>query len=333
MFYLFAALSFSRLSCKNGANKNVDWFSTFKIPAINDRNPNHATGLAFFYIDETTRLMESNGDMGSKNNNPVYYSMAPMYTSTSKVGYVLISDQPPEGTTPASRAHMKGVMIFDEDNGIYIEHSTPKFPPDPNSDDYSYPSTGTKYGQSLLCVTLSHSGLESVAQGLLIDRPGVYASSLPVYTKDIIPSLSSVISQDWNREDETMQRTIQVGSVSFEFFAKSGSWNQDLYHDLLAPSLKARSFSQTWSNGVGTLTSDCTGKYSSFNVLKMTFDGVEWPRSKDHSKWAVIGDYVCISGINRQASQFKRGGGAWCKKDATWARSMTRVVGEYEQCP
>ena len=333
MFFLYNSLIFSKLSCKNPINKDIPWYSTFKIPVISDRQPIHATGLGFFYTDDATRLSESTSDLGNLKNNPVYNTLIPLYKNDPKIGYVLINDQPPEGTMPASRAHMKGIILFDDDNGLYIEHSTPRFPPDPLSGGYSYPSSGTKYGQSLLCVTLSHESLEIVSKGLLIDRPGVYASSLPSFTNNKIPTLQKVINQEWNTQDETLHQTLPVGSTKFEFFAKSGSWDKELYSDLIAPTLKARTYAATWSNGVGTLNSDCNGKYNTYNVLKVNFDGVEWTRSKDHSKWAVVGDYVCICGINRQASQTKRGGGCWCKKDITWARSMNNVISEFEQCP
>lgn len=335
MFFSFIASGISSLSCKSPSNNNVDWFAAFKVPTIKDSNPNHVSGLGFFYTDPTTTLSESPSSLDSTSQNPLYYSMKPMYEGKKDtIGYMLISDQPAHRTTNPSDsyAHKKGVLIFDNDNGIYIEHSIPRYPNDPNvTSEYGFPSTGTIYGQSMLCTTLDHEKIERWAQGMLVEKGYVYASNMPSFASKM-PSLAKIIDKKW---DSALQKTttINVGSSEFVLFSKGAKWGKDLYHDFVAPKLNTDVYSETWARGVGTFSTDCSGSYKAYNVLNVNFQDVKWTRMNDHSKWAVAGDYFCIGGINRQEKQKERGGGTWCKKDANLVKTMTKVITDYEKCP
>ncbi|KHJ89008.1 hypothetical protein OESDEN_11184 [Oesophagostomum dentatum] len=58
--------------------------------------------------------------------------------------------------------------------------------------------------------------------------------------------------------------------------------------------------------------------------------------SKDHSKWGVSLDgnvpAVCIGDVNRQESQFKRGGGAVCIEDKNMWKTFYNSIGSYVDC-
>ena len=337
MITIFLSLTQSKVSCKNPYNSNVDWFAGVKVPTISDSIPNHASGLGFFYTDPNTRLSEASGDLGSTSGNPLYYSMQPMYQGkNSTYGYMLISDQPAHRTsTPSDTyAHKKGVLIYDSESGIYIEHSVPRYPNNPGiSNTYEYPSTGTKYGQSFLCVNLAKSDIENWAQGMLVERGYVYGYNTPSFASSFAPSLVKINNGEWNDNTMTKKFTVKAGSAEFTHFSKNRKWGGDIYHDLIAPTFKAPVYSETWARGTGTFTSNCTGSYNAYNVLNVDFQGVSWGRMNDHSKWAVSGNHFCIGGINRQQKQLERGGGSWCKNDATLANTMMGVITEYEKCP
>jgi deoxyribonuclease-2 len=69
----------------------------------------------------------------------------------SDLYYALYNDEHPYKTdSDTVHGHTKGVQLFDATSGLWLIHSVPKFPP---ADVYAYPITGTKYGQSMLCVT------------------------------------------------------------------------------------------------------------------------------------------------------------------------------------
>lgn len=46
-----------------------------------------------------------------------------------------------------------GVVLLDKDQGFWLVHSTPHFPPVQKAGQFSYPSSGVVYGQNFICVT------------------------------------------------------------------------------------------------------------------------------------------------------------------------------------
>ena len=73
---------------------------------------------------------------------------------------LMYNDEFPNGTSSATAAHAKGVVAFDGQSGFWLVHSVPRFPPAPDGGppgtkgNYSYPTTGLRYGQTMLCVSL-----------------------------------------------------------------------------------------------------------------------------------------------------------------------------------
>jgi deoxyribonuclease-2 len=127
----------------------------------------------------------------------------------------------------------------------------------------------------------------------------------------------------------------------------------------VAPQLKSDLATETWSNGAGTLKSNCSAelKFHTLNIKEVKFDFIEDKASKsefkfsvhdDHSKWAVTlpnslphyrhieqNDRIaCIGDINRQVEQFKRGGGTVCFKNnvQVWM-AYRNLVDTLEECP
>lgn len=46
-----------------------------------------------------------------------------------------------------------GVVVFDKQQGFWLVHSTPHFPPPKTEGGFSYPSSGINNGQNFICVT------------------------------------------------------------------------------------------------------------------------------------------------------------------------------------
>ena len=128
----------------------------------------------------------------------------------------------------------------------------------------------------------------------------------------------------------------------FLSFAKFTDFEDDLYTLLVAEQLKSNLATETWNNGAGTLPSNCSLKYSVFNVQQVSFDylNVSFSVHNDHSKWAVTLPstttniaIACVGDINRQIEQYKRAGGTLCLLDNVniW-QQYYGLVKNYDVC-
>ena len=89
---------------------------------------------------------------------------------------LMYNDEFPNGTSSESAAHAKGVVAFDGQSGFWLVHSVPRFPPAPAGSDnsnpaetqanYSFPATGLRYGQTMLCVSLPLSQADLVGKSI-----------------------------------------------------------------------------------------------------------------------------------------------------------------------
>ncbi len=79
----------------------------------------------------------------------------------------------------------------------------------------------------------------------------------------------------------------------------------------------------------------CNQKYSVNNVVLVKInEKIQWDESKDHSKWAIVGDrYSCFGDMNRMTSQWKRGGAFYCLDDRTLNMAMQKIAMYTDACP
>eukprot|EP00105_Crassostrea_gigas_P034478 XP_019918626.1 PREDICTED: plancitoxin-1-like [Crassostrea gigas] len=96
-------------------------------------------------------------DITKTTENPLYETLKALYDqSPDIVTYAMYNDQPPPTVKAADgrHAHSKGVLAFDNTKGFWIVSSVPRFP-SPVAKGFIFSDSQTKFGQSILCVTVA----------------------------------------------------------------------------------------------------------------------------------------------------------------------------------
>lgn len=353
----------------------LDWFTLYKLPKRTQilessrvNNPFIYEGTAYTYM---TNLAQSEWSLSSLSMNDTssfagktldilyksgFGSLNPNQTSkttSSKLGYILYNDQADK--VSLTKGHTKGVIIFNENKAIWIVHSIPHFPPKPSDSGYQIHSSQCVYGQQFFCMSIKPMELEKIGQQLLYTFPQVYDSYIPEFAKEA-PHFKNLLKVLNNEHAEmkpwsNLNYFTTSGGEKLLSIAKYTDFEDDLYTALVAPTLEADMYTETWNNGAGTLESNCSNvfNYQVHNIEQIKFDsfGVRFSVHHDHSKWAVTTDkransfwfdrsakeIACIGDINRQEEQFKRAGGTVCFMDNrnVWEQ-YSKIVDQVEPC-
>ncbi len=262
-------------------------------------------------------------------------TLDPIFSGGSGLAYAAYNDEPPSGGTKTSGAHAKGVMAFDGTSGFWLIHSVPLFP-EFSASSYAYPDSGTIYGQTFLCMSLTPNGLNTAAGQMRLDHVDVYASNLPSSMAAALPNLASLLNGDFQVGTHVAQLTVSSGQV-FTSFAKDPSWAQDLGEYLVSPQLKTGMVWETWRRG-SPLPVYCTpsAEWDSYDALTISIGGYTYEYTKDHSKFGVSTDsskpWVCVGDINRMESQRKRGGGTACVKLPNLYAALSSIIATSNAC-
>jgi len=343
-------LMVSALSCLAEDGQPVDWFVLYKMPATESQEISTGSfrGESYVYRSSQSQQLSwivSNQSIESHSSLPGQ-TLGPLYRHRDqKIEemqlLLMYNDEFPNGTTSESAAHAKGVVAFDGHSGFWMLHSVPHFPPSPDAQsDYSFPTTGLKYGQAMFCVSLPFAQADLIGGQLRYYHPFVYFWQNGGHLSDSVPQLVQAATGNHIRQPPWFQnqQLMSLSGTRFISFAKSNKFNQDLYGDLVAPALKINLLTETWTNGQGTpLPSRCNVTYKVENVKEMELNDITFMSHKDHSKWAVSTrpqqPWVCIADINRMESQFKRGGGSLCFENKVLWKNFLQSIHQVENCP
>jgi len=256
---------------------------------------------------------------------------------SSGASYLLYNDEPDNAKPGTAYGHTKGVVAMSGTDGLWIVHSTPKFPSSTGSKQFYFPETETKYGQTFLCIKLTAAEIEDVAKQLLYNKPYVYKSTFSSSIGSTHPQLEKVLNGEWVKEAGSS--TLQIGK--FTTFAKNAAWNDDLYETAIAAHYKSDLYVETWIRGSAE-GSYCKPKYK-YEVMDVetmvaqSSDGnITWTEGQDHAKWAVMLDgssNLCVGDINRMTTQRNRGGGAVCFSSAGLNNALYNSIVTGHVCP
>ncbi|XP_056141818.1 deoxyribonuclease-2-alpha isoform X2 [Lampris incognitus] len=279
-----------------------------------------------------------------------------------EVAYILYNDQRPAGEVAdrwmydgsSKGGHTKGVVLLDKTQGFWLVHSTPHFPPVQQAGQYYYPSSGVNNGQNFLCVTYPLERFQTIGEQLQINQPDVYDCDVPQALAAVVPALAAVCAKHrlhahtFPHFRPLSNRSVTLSSLhgtDFISFAKGASFNNDLYHSWVAPTLQSNLLVQFWLRSTGVLPSNCSLGWRVLNI-KLISPGQSFAfnSSQDHSKWAVStkaagsrsggadGGWVCVGDINRNRAEERRGGGTVCLLDAVVWKAYRAAALECEMC-
>ncbi|XP_062586026.1 uncharacterized protein LOC134247711 [Saccostrea cucullata] len=257
------------LKCKSHTGQPVDWFTVYKLPEIHDVGIDKWSydGVGFYYMDSNSPSWKLSSIPFNATGHSVEYTLRQIYkNTTNEYMYAMYNDQPPTGHTSLNHGHTKGVYAFDKSEGFWLIMSIPHFPP-PRSSGFSYPDSGKVYGQSIFCVSLQYSAIESVAKIMTFTYPKFYDHYLPPSFSSENPITMSVLSGSQKHVTSPpfqLETTLHTtDGVVLHNFAKSTDFEKDLYDAFLAPVLQETFFVETWQNGPRSddLPSNCSLKF------------------------------------------------------------------------
>ncbi|MBZ3891249.1 Deoxyribonuclease-2-alpha [Sciurus carolinensis] len=331
------------LSCYGDSGQPVDWFVIYKLPAQNQPGDAVWRGTRYKYMDGSSGGWRDGAGSINSSTGALGRSLLPLYRSnTSQLAFVLYNDQPPISSRvqdSSSRGHTKGVLLLDQEGGFWLVHSVPRFPPPASSGAYSWPHNAQAYGQTLLCVSFPLTQFLSIGRQLTYTYPLVYDHKLDGVFAQKFPILEEVVKghhvlhEPWN---SSVTLTTQAGT-SFQSFAKSGKFGDDLYSGWLAAALGSNLQVQFWQNSRGILPSNCSGTQQVLDVTQTSFPGPSGPSfsaTEDHSKWCVApeGPWACVGDMNRNLREEYRGGGTLCAQIPAFWKAFQPLVKAWEPC-
>uniref|UniRef100_A0A023GIL2 Putative deoxyribonuclease ii n=1 Tax=Amblyomma triste TaxID=251400 RepID=A0A023GIL2_AMBTT len=325
----------------------------YKLPkaAKNKEKLNLPRGEEYVYIDSLTPQSTPYWSLSTHNifkeGNALANSIA-LLTAKEKpknVTYAVYNDQPPHNleNRRTSNGHTKGLFIFDEESGVWIIHSVPKFPEVLHTGTYVFPPNGRENGQNILCVTFPTSQLETIATHLRLQYPNIYDSYAPASLRKTHPALNLLLARKFiKRAPWVLTASLKdVAHNAYVSFAKHGRYNKDVYSSLVANNLESNLFASTWRNGAGGKAPPaCNNTYIVTNVeavrFKMSQQQLDIKNGEDHSKWAVSEEtdkrYVCVGTLNRMHSQYQRGGQTLCFRNALLHKLLLKSVTDFDSC-
>ncbi|XP_075559681.1 cell-death-related nuclease 7-like isoform X1 [Dermacentor variabilis] len=338
-----------KVSCKDAAGMDVDWFVLYKLPKTSRNNKASLKlyGGEMAYYDSfsqkpTWKLLPS--DIYNDLKNPVTETLKPIFGKKPEkgVGAVVYNDQPPKNFSGTRAGHSKGVLMAGKGKyggTVWLQHSVPRFL-EHLEQGYVYPTSGRENGQLFLCLSMELEAVEVVARHLQVQAANVYQRNVPEWAKNF-PEFWKILNKNYMRSPKDIKvdflKTLKMQTIIA--IAKPPNWQKDVYTEGLRDQVKDNITVQSWRNGAGGAEDTyCTRNYSVRDVNMIgvqTSDGyAEFGSSEDHSKWCVAQEkgIFCVSSLNRMNSQKKRGGEVTCLLDDNLAQLFRNTIAESTKC-
>ncbi|XP_054924006.1 plancitoxin-1-like isoform X2 [Dermacentor andersoni] len=166
--YVFAK---GKISCKDAAGTDVDWFVLYKLPKTSRNNKTslklYGGEMAYYdSISNTTTWKLLPSDIYNDLKNPVTETLKPIFGKKPEkgVGAVVYNDQPPKNFSGTRAGHSKGVLMAGKGKyggTVWLQHSVPRFL-EHLEQGFVYPTSGRENGQLFLCLSMELEAVEVV---------------------------------------------------------------------------------------------------------------------------------------------------------------------------
>ncbi|XP_073332553.1 deoxyribonuclease-2-alpha-like [Pagrus major] len=323
----------SDVKCRNDAGNKVDWYILYKLPKGN------SDGLSYLYMDESTKGWKLSRKKINSSTGTLANTLKPLLDfyakKTEGFGYMLYNDQPPpKGGASSSFGHSKGVVMLDRQTGVWLSHSTPRFPASRRT---FWPNSANVNAQTFLCVTYSYDKFNEIGLQLKYIHAYSFDSDIPTtFHNELRCVAQRSCYPKWPPWYRVRMLTSMAGK-QFLSFAKYTRFGDDLYSGLIVNHSQQNLYVKSWGSMRQPLLSNCSTNISHhvYNVKKVQLpNGKPFSDTVDHSKWCVTrdGGWTCIADMNREVSQMSRGGGAICTTDVEVGRAFRRWIRAYKPC-
>lgn len=331
-FILFSVSCTTDKVCRNPQGEAVDWYAIFFMP--DSVSPDKKINYGYF----DPNLPDLQFYEYSEDNFPP--TMITKYVteagSNINFNYFFWNDDKSrkggnKSSASESKAHAKGSLVYDEDDGVFLLHSLPKYPTrDINNNVLNeLPSNAGSNGQTFLCISVERKIAEQIAKLLNCINVSV--------NKSIDSDKVSKSPNQWvnglikNRMDKScsISHTVKIkskGNEEFTFFGKNYKKIVIPYDTELREAYQDNVFVRTWSRPA--LAPALFDKYFLANVYEIKIGQYKYGVNTEHAKWAVTEtqEIVCFSDLNHTFSQDNRGGHIVCFKNKILHNIMKAAI-------
>ena len=327
--FIFLVSCSANKVCRNPEGEEVDWYAIFFMPASVGKGI-----INYGYFDPNLDKLKFY-EYSEENFPPTQITRYTL-NNEENINYFFWNDDKTlknGNSTSASstKAHAKGSLVYDEDNGVFLLHSLPRFPTRSLENEVltELPSNGGSYGQTFFCISVDKKNAEQIAK--LLNCVNVCINnSVDSDRVNTSPNtwINALIS---NKMDSScsIQHTVRIKSKEGEVFIFHGKNYRNKiipYDTTLRVEYEDDIFVRTWSRPY--LAPSLNDTYSLINVIDVKFGEYKYYVTKEHSKWAITKDknIVCFSDLNHTESQKDRGGHIVCFENEKLHSIMKKAI-------
>ncbi|TKR89735.1 hypothetical protein L596_013792 [Steinernema carpocapsae] len=237
------------------------------------------------------------------------------------------------GKCRKENGHLKGYLFGSETEGTFvlILVSTPTFG---RRTIYKYSEHALRNAQQLVCLTLSRQQAPTVLNALYLMNAGINRASIPPWLlqgNNYFEIFNDATQREkfWalpaNTPNLKTNTLTTIDGTNFRWFVKPGTATEgnDIYR-MVAENLGTSLWVRTWKTKTKD-TKKCNTAQQLMNIHQMSFlakindkttVNITPATGKDHTKECYSTDptkpWVCWCDLNREKSQYCRGGGCLC---------------------